>query len=102
MHDVLSMELQVAVALYCLAGTSEYRTIGNLFGIAKSTVCECVQRVCSVIVDKLFSTYVKFPEGEALNEVIDGYRIFGFPNCGVRFTVPIFRLLHRKSTTLIT
>ena len=83
-HDVLSMELQVAAALYYmyLAGTSEYRTIGNLFGIAKSTFCECVQRVYSGIVDKLLSTYVKFPEGEALHDVICGYRKFGFPNCG--------------------
>ena len=30
-HDVLSVELQVAATLYYLAGTSEYRTIGNLF-----------------------------------------------------------------------
>ena len=31
--------------------------------------------------DKLFSTYVKFPDSGD-NEVIDGYRIFGFRNCG--------------------
>ena len=55
-HDVLSVVLQVALNLYYLAGTSEYRTIGNLFGIAKFTVWECVQRVCSAIEDKLFST----------------------------------------------
>ena len=81
----LSVELQVAVNLYYLAGTSaEYRTIGNLFGIAKITVCKCVQRVCSAIEDKLLSTctYVKIPEGEALNEVIEGYKKFGFPSGG--------------------
>ena len=81
-HDVLSVELQVVLNLYYLAGTSEYRTIRNLFGIAKFTVCECVQRVCSAIEDQLFSTYVKIPEGEAINEVIDGYKKFGFSNCG--------------------
>ena len=43
-HDVLSMELQVAVTCtYYLAATSEYRTFRNLFGMAKSTVCECVK-----------------------------------------------------------
>ena len=81
-HAVLSVEQQVAITLYYLAGTSEYRTIGNLFGIAKSTVCECVKRVCSAIVDKLFTVFVKFPEGDELTGVIDGYKKFGFPNCG--------------------
>ena len=79
-HDILSVELQVAVNLYYLAGTSKYRTIGNLFGIVKVTVCECVQRVCSALEYKLLSTYVKIKEGEALNDLIDGYKKFGFQN----------------------
>ena len=56
-HDALSVELQEAVTLYYmyLTGTSEYGTIGNLFKIAKSTVCESVQMVCSAIVDKLLN-----------------------------------------------
>ena len=60
-HDALSVELQEAVTctLYYmyLTGTSEYGTIGNLFRIAKSTVCESVQMVyvCSAIVDKLLN-----------------------------------------------
>ena len=51
------MELQEAVTLYYmyLTGTSEYGTIGNLFRIAKSTVCESVQMVCSAIVDELLN-----------------------------------------------
>ena len=81
-REVLSVELQVAVTLYFSAGTAEYRTIGNLFGLAKSTVCECVKRVSSAIVDELFELYVKFPEGNDLNEVVDGYSKFGFPYCG--------------------
>ena len=86
----------MTVTLYYLAGTSEYRTIGKLFGIAKSTVCECVKRVCSVIVDELFTMYVKFPKGDELTEVLDGYKKFGFPNSGsaidgthIPFIVPL-------------
>ena len=41
MHDVLSVELQVAATLYYLAWTSEYRTIGNLFGIAVHCLRMC-------------------------------------------------------------
>ena len=69
-HDVLLVELQVN--LYYLAGTSKYRTMGNLFGIAKFTVKGYVRRS---------STYVKIPEGEALNKVIERYKKIGFLNC---------------------
>ena len=62
-HLVLSVELQVAVTLYFLARTSEYKTVRNLFGIANSTACECVERVCSTIVDELDQR--KIPRGKS-------------------------------------
>ena len=40
--------------------------------------CECVKRVRSSIVDELFRISVKFPKGNDLTEVIDGYKMFGF------------------------
>ena len=32
----------VAIALYWLADSARYRTIGNLFGVGRSTVCTIV------------------------------------------------------------
>ena len=32
--------------------------------------------------DELFEISVKFPKGSDLTEVINGYKRFGFPNCG--------------------
>ena len=39
-----------------------------------------MKRVLSSIVDELIS--VKFLKGNDLTEVINGYKTFGFPNCG--------------------
>ena len=42
----LSVERRVAVALWCLATPTEYRTIAHLFGIACFTVYEIVHNTC--------------------------------------------------------
>lgn len=79
----LNVHKQVAITLYGLSSTTEYRTIGNLFGVGKSTVCECVHKVCTTINDNLLQRYVSFPSGEDLKTVIRGYKErWGFPNCG--------------------
>jgi hypothetical protein len=36
-RDVVDVQKQVAITLYWLASSAEYRTIGNLFGVGKST-----------------------------------------------------------------
>jgi hypothetical protein len=59
----LDVQKQVAITLHWLSSTTEYRTIGNLFGVGKSTVCECVHKVCSAINDNLLHRYVSFPTG---------------------------------------
>ena len=53
---------QVAITLYWLSST----TIGSLFGVGKSTVCESVHKVCTAINDNLLQRYVSFPSGEDL------------------------------------
>ena len=67
----------------------QYTTIGNIFGIAKSKVCVCAERVCSAIVDELFEIYVNVLEdNNELTEVIKGYKRFGFQiaGCERRYT----------------
>ena len=36
-RDVIDVQKQVALLIYWLATPTEYRTFGNLFGVAKST-----------------------------------------------------------------
>ena len=58
---VVDVQKQVAITLYWLASSAEYRTIGNLFGVGKSTVCSIVHKVCEAIYEDLLNVYVKFP-----------------------------------------
>jgi hypothetical protein len=51
----VDVKKQVAIAIYLLGSSAEYRTIENLFGVSTSTVCKVVHMVCDAM---------------------------GFPNCG--------------------
>jgi len=35
----ISLEKKVAIALYVLGSSAEYRTVGHIFGVSKSFVC---------------------------------------------------------------
>ena len=49
MRCAISIERRLALTLYFLASTAEYRTIANLFGVSRSFVCICVKDVCRAI-----------------------------------------------------
>lgn len=82
LRRAISTEQRVAVTLWCLATPSEYRTIAHLFGIARSTVCSIVHDTCHAIVSSLMKSYIKFPTGDELQKVVDGFNAkWGFPQC---------------------
>ena len=74
MQKAIAVEQRVAMTLWFLATPCEYRTIAHLFGIARSTVCEIVQETCELIVRALLHKYIHFPNGEKLNELVDGFK----------------------------
>ena len=49
-----------------LSTNADYRTIGHLFGVSKSTVCIVRKEVCAAIVDKHLPKYIKIPGDEGL------------------------------------
>lgn len=70
----IAVEHRVAITVWCLSTCSEYRTIGHLFGVARSTVCVIVHDTCKAIVDVLLKEYIQFPQGDKLRNVIAGFR----------------------------
>ena len=82
MRRAVSTEKRVAITLWFLATGADYRTIGHLFGVSKSTVCVVTKEVCVVIVERLLPDYIKMPTGTALKVVVEGFKNdLGFPQC---------------------
>ena len=70
----------MALTLWRLATNIEYRTLSELFGIGRSTVCTIVVETCNMIATHLFPQYVCFPTGDRLRDVITNFETcWGFP-----------------------
>ena len=72
-HDAISVENQVAITLWVLATSSEYRSVAHLFGVARCTVCVIVRETCQAIVKVLLPMYICFPTGNRLTETVQGF-----------------------------
>ena len=81
MRDPVTAKRRLALTLYYLSSTAEYRTVANLFGVSRSFVCQCVREVSLAII-KRFPKVITFPKGDDLLEVLQGYEErWGFPMC---------------------
>ena len=60
MHNSISVEQRVAIALWFVAMSSEYHTIANLFRVGRSTVCKIVHETWTTVVDCLLKQYIQF------------------------------------------
>lgn len=45
-HKAISLEKRVAIGLYCMISSAEYRSVGNIFAVGKSTVRSIVLQFC--------------------------------------------------------
>ena len=82
MCKAISSRKRVAIALYYLGSTAEYRTIANLFGVSSSFVCLCIKDVSKAITRKLKTGFLSVPRGQELREVMGLYKDkWGFPAC---------------------
>ncbi|XP_020905164.1 protein ALP1-like [Exaiptasia diaphana] len=80
-RKAIPVRVRVAITLYRLGDTAHFRTISNLFGVGKSTVCSIVREVCQAIVDVLLLRYIQLPNSrQQIQEEIDGFKErAGFP-----------------------
>ena len=81
-REPLSVEQKVAICLWRLGTNVEYRTIGHLFGVGVSTVCNAVHEFCRVIVDTMSAKYITIPNHQQVSRIVDGFSTkWGFPQC---------------------
>ncbi|XP_046856137.1 protein ALP1-like [Xenia sp. Carnegie-2017] len=79
MRTPVSAKRRLAITLYYLSCTAEYRTVANLFGVSRSLVCQCIKEVSCAII-KHFPKAITFPKGDDLFQVLQGYEEqWGFP-----------------------
>ena len=101
MRKAISTETRLAVTLYYLASTAEFRTIAHLFGVSTSFVCICVKEVSEAVNQKL-SGIINFPHDDDLVQVMAGYEEkWGIPMCAGAITAHISLFLHLKKVRLI-
>ncbi|CAM4388262.1 unnamed protein product [Lepidochelys olivacea] len=79
MRAALTVHKQVAIALWKLATPYSYLTVGNQFGVGKSTVWAAVMQVANAIIELLLSKVVTLGNVQV---ILDGFAAMGFPNCG--------------------
>ena len=79
----VSVETQVAVTLYYLAGEGRIRKVSNSFGLGKATVSKVIRRVTSVISEKLELKYIVLPKTkeEIEEHARNFYKRYGLPQC---------------------
>ena len=79
LRETVGVDKRIAITLWRLATNIEYRSIAQLFGLGRSTVCTIVLETCKVITEFLLPKFVKMPQDESCKEVIDGFDRLGFP-----------------------
>jgi len=98
LRQPISVDQRVAITIWKLATNIDYRTLSELFGVGKSTVCEIVNETCRQIVLHLLPKYVRIPHGERLKEIVEGFETcWGFPQAAGAIDgthIPIIRPQH--------
>ncbi|XP_075154536.1 uncharacterized protein LOC142228101 [Haematobia irritans] len=79
----IPLEKRIAIALYALGSSAEYRTIGRLFGVSASSVCNILHEFCKIVIKVLGEEYLpsQFITEEKVNECVSGFENIGFPQC---------------------
>lgn len=83
LRKCIPLNKRVAIAVYALGSSAEYRTIANLFGVGKSTVCEIIQEFCHEVWRVMRLEYMDtFPlADDRIEDCVKGFEAIGFPQC---------------------
>ena len=83
MRAAIRPDHRVAIALYVFATRIEYRSLANLMGISKSTICKITNEIASILTEVSTDQWVKLPTNrDECDELLDNFkRKYGFPCC---------------------
>lgn len=59
LRPAISVEKRVAIALYTLGSSAEFRTVANCFGVGRSTVGEILYEFCEAVVEKFEKDFIE-------------------------------------------
>ena len=78
----IPVEKRVMITLWKLATNIEFRSLSLLFNIGRSTAHTIFHNVVKSMNIVLLKMYIKFPTGDSLRRVTDGFKCkWGFPQC---------------------
>lgn len=79
----IPLEKRIAIALYCLKSSSEYASIGHMFGVSKASVCLILKEFCIEVWRNLSEEYLpsNFINETKIKECVEGFKNLGFPQC---------------------
>ena len=94
MRLCIPLAKRVAIALYALGSSAEYRTVAHLFGVGRSTVGETVLDFCHSVCKNLNGSISSYPPcPEEVQRIVEGFKDLGFPQCYGAIGTSKFRVL---------
>lgn len=76
----VELEKQVLITLWILANTCCFRDISDRFNVTKSSIYRIFRRICSAIVSNLVNRFIRFPTGNGIQQVCEGFqKLAGIP-----------------------
>ena len=81
-RESIPVSNRIAMALWRLATGMDYRSIGQLFGVGRSTCCKITHHVCDALVTVFLKKIVSIVANERLQDTKNAFRIMsGLPQC---------------------
>jgi hypothetical protein len=73
MRPAVPVGKRLLMTLWYLGTQVDFRSLGALFGVGKSTVCDIVHEACRIMRQALTKTFVNFPRNQTALDVVHGF-----------------------------
>ena len=82
-REAIPVSKRIAMALWRLASGQDYRSLGQLFGVGRSTCCKITHHVSDALVSVYLKRFIAIVSNERVQEAKDAFRIMsgGLPQC---------------------